>query len=71
MQRSPPVELKLEGLEMQKWNMLMGKDRRIDEINAVICLVIIFSPGVKVIKMSKLAHLFVFFADNSRKLVKV
>ena len=55
------MELKLEGLEMQKWNMLMGRDRRIDEINAVICLVIIFSPGVKVIKMSKLAHLFVFF----------
>ena len=65
------MELKLEGLEMQKWNMLMGRDRRIDEINAVICLVIIFSPGVKLIKMSKLAHLFVFFADNSRKLVKV
>ena len=65
------MELKLESLEMQKWNMLMGRARRIDEKNAVICLVIIFSPGVKVIKMSKLAHLFVFFADNSRKLVKV
>ena len=63
------MEVKLEGLEMQKWNMLMGRARRIDEKNAVICLVIIFSPGVKVIKMSKLGHLFVFFTD--RKLVKV
>ena len=25
------MELKLESLEMQKWNMLMGRARRIDE----------------------------------------
>ena len=51
----------------------MGTDRaqRIDEKNGNIGLVIMFTPRVRVFKMSEIANLFVFSADNSKKLVTV
>ena len=43
---------------------------RVDE-KGVIFLVIMFAPGVMVIKISKNASFFVFFADGSKTLVTV
>ena len=42
-----------------------------DEKNGATCPVIIFPPRVMVIKMLKIAHFFVFFAYDSKKLVTV
>ena len=39
--------------------------------NGFFCLVIMFTPSVMVIKMSKRAHFFVFSANNSKKPVIV
>ena len=50
-----------EGLEMQKWNISTDRAQRADEKNGVICLVIMFTPGVMVIKMSKIAHFCTFY----------
>ena len=61
IQREDPKELNFEGLEMQKWNKQTDRAQRVDEKNGVICLVIMFAPGVMVIKMSKMAH-FLYFA---------
>ena len=41
---------------MQKWNIQRDRAQRVDEKNGVICLVIMFAPGVTVIKMSKIAQ---------------
>ena len=41
--------------------------QRLGEKNCVICLVIMFTPRVMVIKMSKWL-IFVFSADDSKKL---
>ena len=60
MQREDPKELNFEGLEKQKWNKQTDRTQRVDEKNGVICLVIMFAPGVMVIKMSKMAH-FLYF----------
>ena len=65
-----PMELNFEGLEMQKWNISTDKAQRVDEKNGVICLVIMFTPGVMVIKMSKMAHFLYFLlmpAKNQSK----
>ena len=43
-----------ECFEMQKWNILTERAQREDE-NGILCLVIMFTPGVIVIKMSKMA----------------
>ena len=40
---------------MQKWNIQTDRAQRVDEKNWVICLVIMFAPGVTAIKMSKIA----------------
>ena len=45
--------------------------RRVDEKNGIIFLVIMFTPGVMVIKMSKMAHFLYFFSDDITKLVTV
>ena len=45
---------------MQKWNILMHRAQRADEKNRVICRVIIFTPPVMIIKMSKIAHCFIY-----------
>ena len=59
MQRGDPMELNFEGLEMQKWNIPTDRAERWDGKNGVICLVM-FTPKVMVIKMSKIAH-FLYF----------
>ena len=38
----------------------MDRAQKVDEKNGVICLVIMFTPRVMVIKMSKMAH-FLYF----------
>ena len=38
----------------------MDRAQRVDAENMVICLVIMFTPGVMVVKMSKMAH-FLYF----------
>ena len=38
----------------------MDRAERVDEKNGVICLVIMFIPGVMVIKISKMTH-FLYF----------
>ena len=38
----------------------MDRAQRVDEKNEVICLVIVFTLGVMVIKMSKMVH-FLYF----------
>ena len=40
---------------MQKWNISMDRAQRVDKKNGVICQVIMFTPGVIVIKISKMA----------------
>ena len=54
------MELNFECLEMQKWNMPTDKVQTVDGKNGVICLVIMVTPQVMVIKMSKMAQ-FLYF----------
>ena len=58
MQRRNPKELNFEGLEMQKRIMPMDRTRK--NSKGVICLIIMFIPGVMVIKISTIGSLFVF-----------
>ena len=51
MEKGEPMELKFEGIEMRKWNILMDTAQRVDEKNGVICLFIIFTPEVMVMTM--------------------
>ena len=51
------MELNFESLEIQKWNKPTYRAQRIDK-NRVICLVIMFTLGVMVIKMLKMAPFF-------------
>ena len=53
-----PIILNFEGLETQNQNKPMGRVQRVEEKNRVICLFIMFNPGVIVIKMSKTADFF-------------
>ena len=57
MEKGEPMELKFEGIEIWKWNILMDRAQRVDEKNGVICLFIIFTPEVMVMTMSNMAHL--------------
>ena len=45
--------MNFEGLEIQNENKPMGRVQRAEEKNRVICLFVMFNPGVMVIKMSK------------------
>ena len=54
------LELNFAGLEMQIRNIPTHRTQRVGEKNGVICLVIRFTLGVMIIKMSKMAH-FVYF----------
>ena len=56
---------------MQKWNIPTDRAWGVDEKIGVIFLVIMFTPGVMVIKMSKNGSFFVFFANDSKILVTV
>ena len=49
-----------KSLEMQKWNIPTDTAQRLDEKNGVIFLDIMFTLGVMVIKMSKMAY-FLYF----------
>ena len=51
------MELNSEGFKMQKWNISTDRTQTLDEKNGVVCLVIMFTNGVMVIKM---AHSCVF-----------
>ena len=51
-----PMVLNFEGLQIEKLNIPTDKYKSVDEKNGVICLVIIFTSGNMVIKMSKIDH---------------
>ena len=61
-----PMELNFEGLDMHKWNIPTGTAQRVDEKNRITFLVIMFTTGVMVIKISKKTH-FCISADDSKK----
>ena len=58
--RGDSMKLNFEVLEMQKWNIPMDRAQRVDEKNGVICLFIILTSRVIVIKISKMVH-FLYF----------
>ena len=51
---------------MQKWNIPTDGAQRADGKNGIICLVIMFTSQVTVIKMSKMAH-FLYFLPMPAK----
>ena len=44
------MELNFEALEVQKWNIPTDRAQKIEEKNGFICLFIMFTPRVAVIK---------------------
>ena len=54
------MELNFEGLELQRWNIPTGRAQRVDDKNTVICLAIMFTPGITIIKISHLTP-FLYF----------
>ena len=44
----------------------MDEAQRVDEKNGVICLVVMFTPRVMVIKMSKIAHFLYFLLITAK-----
>ena len=60
MQRRDPMEMNFGGLEMQKRNTPINRAQRVDENNGVMCVFIMLTPKVTVIKMSEIAH-FLYF----------
>ena len=54
------MELNFEGLEMPKGNIPTDRAQRVDGKNGAICLVIMFTPQVMVIKMSHMVQ-FLYF----------
>ena len=67
MQRGNSMKLNFEGLEKQKQNIPAERTQRADEKNRIICLFIMFTPRVTVIKMSKMAH-FLYFLLMAAKI---
>ena len=70
------MELNFEVLEMQKWNIPTHRvdeknAQRINEKNGIICLVVMLTPRVKVIKMSKKAHCLSFQQKIGHSLSKI
>ena len=60
----------IEGLEMQKFNIPTDKAQRVDEKNGVICLVclvMMFTPRVIVIKMSQMAQFLYFLLMTAKR----
>ena len=71
MQRSDLMELNFKGLEMQTMKYT-NRAENVDEENGVICWVIMFTPRVIVIKMSKIAHFFCWWQQKmSQKSSKI
>ena len=44
----------------------MDEAQRVDEKNGVICLVVMFTPRVMVIKMSKITHFLYFLLITAK-----
>ena len=65
--KEEPMELKFEGIKMRRLNLPMVRAQRVDERNGVICLFIMFTPEVMVMKMSNMAHLLYFLLMTARK----
>ena len=55
-----PMVLTFKVFEMQKWNKPTHRGQKVGEKNMVMCLVIMFTTRVMVIKMSKIAQ-FLYF----------
>ena len=47
-----PLKLNFRGIRMQRWNKSTDRAQRVDEKNVFICLVIMFTSRLTVIKMS-------------------
>ena len=54
------MELSFKGLEILKSNTPTDRAQRVNEKNGVICLGLVFTTGVMIIKMSEVAHFFYF-----------
>ena len=65
--RRDPMTLNFEGIEMQKWNIPTDRVQRWMKKNGVICIVFMLTPGVTVIKMSKMAR----FCISCKRLQKI
>ena len=61
VQRGDPMELNFVGLEILKSYLPTDRAQRVNEKNRVICLVLMFTTGVMIIKMSKVAIIFSIF----------
>ena len=59
------MELTFYDFEMQKWNIATDRAQRVDEKNGVIRLVM-FTPRLTVIKMSKMACFMYFLLDTAK-----
>ena len=62
-----PIELNFKGAEMRKLNILMDRTQRADEKNEIICLVIMFTHGVMVIKIVELGQFLYFLLMAAKK----
>ena len=69
--RKDSMQLNFEGLQMQKWNIPTDRAQRAYEKNGIICLVMVFTSRLMVIKMIKNSSFSLFYADGSKKSVKV
>ena len=58
------MELNFESLEIQKSNIPTDIPQRANEKIRVICLFIVFSPGIIVIKMSNFLYFLLMAAKN-------
>ena len=56
LQKGDPIELNFEDLETQKWNLPTDRAQKLVEKNWAIYLIIMFTPTVMTIRMSKVAH---------------
>ena len=54
-----------------KIKSINARQERVHEKNRVICLVIMFAPGVMIIKMSKMTHFLYFLLMPAKKSVTV
>ena len=59
------LKLNFEGLGMQRWNEPTDKAKRVDEKNVLICLVIMFTSRVMVIKMSSNGSFLYFLVTTA------
>ena len=66
MQRGNLMELNFKGPEMQKLDIPTDRAQRLDEKNGIICLVIMFTPGVMVTRMSKMAQFLCFLLMKAK-----